>query len=239
VSAYACLDDTMVIQPRSGYTAAPVSKVWARVTLSFLARGACYAAGLWLALIAEARSAPTLPDAVLDLVPYVPWVAHYNYLLWLAAYVPVMLLFLWTDVERFIRYMYLSGAVAVLRGLCILATGLGPIYGPDHHAGMTFEQRLQAFLHLANPFGLFSPSSGAQIYLTKDLFFSGHTSTTLLLLLYVWPQRWLRNWMLVGHVCVVTSVFLSHLHYTIDVIGAYAITFSAYALVEWRPRSTT
>lgn len=211
-------------------------KIWLRVTSSFLVRGACYALGLWLALIAEARSAPTLPDAVLDLVPYVPGVARYNYLLWLAAYLPVMLWFLYTDARRFVRYMYLSGALAVLRGLCILATGLGPIYGPDHHVGMSFEQRRQAFLHLANPFGLFSPSTGAQIYLTKDLFFSGHTATTLLLLLYVWRHRALRYWMLLGHVLVVLSVFLSHLHYTIDVIGAYAVTFSAFALVEWQPR---
>lgn len=229
----------MVIRARIGVESRPVSKVWLRVSLSFLVRGACYALGLWLALIAEGRAAPTLPDAVLDLVPYVPWVARYNYLLWLAAYLPVMSWFLKTDAERFVRYMYLSGGVAVLRGLCILATGLGPIYGPDHHAGMTFDQRSQAFWHLVNPFGLFSPSAGAQIYLTKDLFFSGHTATTLLLLLYVWRYPLLRWWMLAGHVLVVGSVFLSHLHYTIDVIGAYAVTFSAFALAEWSPRRET
>jgi hypothetical protein len=133
--------------------------------------------------------------------------------------------------------MYLSGAVAVLRGACIIVTGLGPVYGADLHVDMTSAQRSQAFWHLANPFGLFSPSAGAQIYLTKDLFFSGHTATTFLLLLYVWPYPLLRWWMLVGHALVVASVFFSHLHYTIDVIGAYAITFSAFALLEWKPRT--
>jgi hypothetical protein len=206
-----------------------VSKVWPRVVLSFLVRGACYAI--------SASHKPTLPDLVLDLVPYLPWVARYNYLLWLAAYLPVMLWFLKTDAERFVRYMYLSGAVAVLRGACIIVTGLGPVYGADLHVDMTSAQRSQAFWHLANPFGLFSPSAGAQIYLTKDLFFSGHTATTFLLLLYVWPYPLLRWWMLVGHALVVASVFFSHLHYTIDVIGAYAITFSAFALLEWKPRT--
>jgi hypothetical protein len=38
--------------------------------------------------------------------------------------------------------------------------------------------------------------------------------------------------MLVGHVLVVASVFLAHLHYTIDVVGAYAITFSLFVLFE-------
>jgi membrane-associated phospholipid phosphatase len=70
------------------------------------------------------------------------------------------------------------------------------------------------------------------VYLTKDLFFSGHTATTLLLLLYAWRDPPLRWAMLVGHVAVVASVFFSHLHYTIDVVGAYAITFSLFVLRE-------
>jgi hypothetical protein len=36
---------------------------------------------------------------------------------------------------------------------------------------------------------------------------------------------------------VVLSVFLSHLHYAIDVAGAYAFTFAIFALREgWPPR---
>ena len=42
--------------------------------------------------------------------------------------------------------------------------------------------------------------------------------------------------MLVGHLLVVASLFFSHLHYTIDVIGAYAITFSLFVLRETRVR---
>ena len=55
-----------------------------------------------------------------------------------------------------------------------------------------------------------------------------------LLLLYAWPDRRLRWPMLAGHAVVVATVFLSHLHYTIDVLGAYAMAFTAYALAEWR-----
>ncbi len=214
-------------------------KTWQRVGLSVLARMGLSAIGLWLALMAEARPAPTLHDAVLDVVPLVPLVARYNYLLWLAAYLPVAVWFWKTDVERFIRYMYMAGVVALLRGVCIIVTGLGPVYGADVHVGLTLAQRTRAFWDLANPFAFFAPSGGARVYLTKDLFFSGHTATTVLLLLYVWPYRQLRWWMLTGHVLVVASVFLSHLHYTIDVIGAYAVTFSLFALREWRPKTAT
>src|SRR6185295_12008378 len=97
--------------------------------------------------------------------------------------------------------------------------------------------RMEAFWRLANPFGFFAPGGSAQVYLTKDLFFSGHTSSTFLLLLYVWRYKVLRWWMLTGHVLVVASIFFSHLHYTIDVIGAYAVTFSLFALREWRPKA--
>lgn len=192
----------------------------------------------WLALWAEARPAPgPLPDLLLERIPYVAWVDRQNYALWLLTYLPVALGLLAADAERFIKYMYSAGFLALARGVSIAVTGLGAISGVDPHAGMSFDVRLAAFVRLVNPLGFFDRDAGARVSLTKDLFFSGHTATTFLLLLYVWPHPRLRAVMLVGHVLVVASVFLSHLHYTIDVIGAYAITFSVFALREsWGPR---
>jgi hypothetical protein len=210
------------------------ARLWARVAASFFFRLACYEVMVWLALWAEARPAPTLPDALLSYVPYVSWVDRYNYLLWIVAYVPIALALLRADAERFIRYMWTAGGLAVVRGLSIVATGLGPVRGADLHAGMDADTRRRAFLELATPMGFFSPDGGARVYLTKDLFFSGHTATTLLLLLYVWRFPRLRVLMLGAHVLVVASVFLAHLHYTIDVIGAYAVTLAAFALREGR-----
>ena len=218
---------------RPAWTAA----LWARVGGSLVFRLACYAVMVWLALWAEARPAPgALPDLVLEAVPYVPWVDRYNYLAWLVAYLPVAGLLLWKAPERFVRYMVSSGLVALLRGACIALTGLGAVRGEDLHAGMSLETRWHAFLHLATPWGLFNPDAGMRVYLTKDLFFSGHTATTLLLLLYVWPFPRLRWPMLALHLLVVASVFLSHLHYAIDVVGAYAITFALFAFREWPVR---
>jgi len=192
----------------------------------------------WLALWAEARPAPgALPDVLLESIPYLAWVDRQNYLLWLFAYTPVALWLLATDAERFIRYMYTSGLVALVRGLSIAATGLGAISGADPHAGMSFEARVTAFFQLLNPLGFFDRDHGARVSLSKDLFFSGHVATTFLLLLYVWPFPRLRWVMLAGHALVVASVFFSHLHYTIDVIGAYAVTFSLFTLRESSGRS--
>jgi len=194
-------------------------------------RVACFAAMVWMCLWAESRPAPSLPDVVLQVLPYVPEVDRYNYVLWVFAYVPIALILLWRNVPRFTRYMVTAGLLALCRGLCILLTGLGPVRGADVNAGLSYERRVMAFWELVSPFGVFVRES-AHVYLTKDLFFSGHTATTFLLLLYVWRWPLLRWTMLAAHLAVVASVFLAHLHYTIDVIGAYAITFSLYVLRE-------
>jgi hypothetical protein len=212
-------------------------RFWARAAASLVFRVAAYDAMVWMALLAESVPAPTLPDAVLQWVPLIEPVARYNYLLWIAAYVPVALALLVTDGERFIRYMVSAGLLALVRGACILATGLGPVHGPDLHAGMDAPTRWSAFVQLVTPLGFFDTDAGARLYLTKDLFFSGHTATTFLLLLYVWPYRGLKRVMLAAHLLVVASVFLAHLHYTIDVIGAYAVTFGLFALREWNVKA--
>jgi hypothetical protein len=215
------------------------SRLAARVALSLVVRLTCYGLMVWLALWGEARPAPgPLPDLVLSWVPYVPWVDRQNYLLWIVAYVPVALWLLATDAERFLRYMYSAGLLAVVRGLCIAATGLGPVQGGDVNAGLSDEARWHAFTRLMTP-AFFDRDGGARVYLTKDLFFSGHTATTFLLLLYVWRYPRLRAVMLGAHMLVVASVFLSHLHYTIDVIGAWAITFAVYSARERRAVSVT
>ncbi len=206
----------------------------ARVLGAIAFHYACFAAMLWLTLFAEARPAPSLPDLLLPHVPYVAWVDRYNYLLWVAAHVPLALLMIRRDSERFCRYSITAGILALARGLSILATGLGPVRGGDINAGIDAAARAQAFWEIVTLQGVLTENSPS-LYLTKDLFFSGHVATTLLVLLYAWrwpPLRWAA---LVGHLLVLASVFLAHLHYTIDVIGAYAIAFSIFVLREGWP----
>jgi hypothetical protein len=208
-----------------------------RVVGSLAFRVACYSVMVWCALYAEAWPSPSaaLPDVLLDRVPYVAWVDQNNYLVWLVAYVPIALWLMARDAERFIRYMVTSGVVALVRGACIMVTGLPAISGG--HGALSFEQRWSAWLHLTTPLGFFDRDSGARVALTRDLFFSGHTATTFLLLLYVWRFPKLRWPMLAAHAVVMACVAFAHLHYAIDVIGAYAVTFSVYVLREWKPAS--
>ena len=65
--------------------------------------------------------------------------------------------------------------------------------------------------------------------ITKDLFFSGHTATLLLLTLAV-PAGW-RRWILGAATILIGSlVLVQHAHYTYDVLAAVPFTLLAYAL---------
>jgi hypothetical protein len=201
------------------------------IAFAFSFRAVCYAAMTALALWNERRPAPTVPDLILSHVPYLPWVSRVNYLAWLLLYTPIAFALLYREPRRWVRYMVTGGLVSLARGVCIALTGLGP---PDPaHTGPGVHGRpwLDAYLDLLSPIGVFARGS-AHAYLTKDLFFSGHTSTTFLLVLYCWRRPELR-WLALGaHVIVVITVFLAHLHYAIDVAGAYAFTFGIYVMRE-------
>lgn len=207
---------------------------WRPILAALLFRGACYAAMTAAAVWNELRPAPSLPDLVLERLPYVAWVAEANYLLWLAVYLPLSLALLAADARRFVRYTVTAGLVSLARGATLLLTGLGPPDPARAGPGISGLDPWAAFVDLLSPWDVFANDAMAA-YLTKDLFFSGHTATTFLLLLYLWPHRRLRLAALAGHVLVVLSVFLAHLHYAIDVAGAYAVAFAIFALREGWP----
>jgi membrane-associated phospholipid phosphatase len=197
-------------------------------------RYAAYAAMTALALWAELRPAPALPDLVLSHLPYVPWVDRVNYWTWLALYVPLAAALLWTEPRRWVRYMVSGGIVSLCRGVTIALTGLG---APDPaHAGPGIGARSfgEALVDLLSPLGVFGRGTLAA-YLTKDLFFSGHVATTFLLWLYLRRRPVLGPVALLGTLVVTATVLLAHLHYAIDVVGAWAVTFAVFALREGWP----
>lgn len=68
--------------------------------------------------------------------------------------------------------------------------------------------------------------------ITKDLFFSGHTATLLLLALAV-PAGWRRRVLLVGTLTVGTLVLVQHAHYTYDVLAALLFVWLAWRGSWW------
>ncbi|GAB4016762.1 phosphatase PAP2-related protein [Spirosoma koreense] len=71
-----------------------------------------------------------------------------------------------------------------------------------------------------------------KVYITKDLFYSGHTSTIFLIFLCL-RRRWDRLLVLVGSLIVGALLLVQHVHYTIDVMGAFVFTYPFYRLGKW------
>lgn len=57
------------------------------------------------------------------------------------------------------------------------------------------------------------------VVITKDLFFSGHTSI-LMLMAFGMPVRWLKIVLFIGATLVGVMLLVQHAHYTIDVLAA-------------------
>ncbi len=62
------------------------------------------------------------------------------------------------------------------------------------------------------------------------LFFSGHTGLPFLFALIFWPSIRKRIFFLAGSAVFGTSMLLGHLHYTIDVLAAFFITYAIYKM---------
>ncbi len=68
---------------------------------------------------------------------------------------------------------------------------------------------------------------------SSDLFFSAHTGIPFLLALIFWRERNLRLIFIAWSVFMGTIVLLGHLHYTIDVVSAFFITYTIFHIAEW------
>ncbi len=156
----------------------------------------------------EKRPGVVLPDPVLALLPPrdLTWLTFGLIYLGLAAGVGWL-------VSRPRRLLLALEAYVVMVVLRIVAMWVTPLEAPE------------GLLPLNDPLvRLFGPAK----LLTKDLFFSGHTSTLFLLALAVTAARW-RVLFLACTAAVGVCVLWQHVHYTIDVLAA---PFFAYA--SWR-----
>ena len=70
------------------------------------------------------------------------------------------------------------------------------------------------------------------IFSGNDLFFSGHTGVPFLLALIFWEQKSLRITFLCFSVLFGLVVLLGHLHYSIDVLSAFFITYSIFHICQ-------
>jgi hypothetical protein len=66
----------------------------------------------------------------------------------------------------------------------------------------------------------------------SDLFFSGHTGVPFLMALIFWGKPYLRGFFIASSLFFASVVLLGHLHYSIDVLSAFFITYTIYHMAE-------
>ncbi|HRP68922.1 MAG TPA: phosphatase PAP2-related protein [Turneriella sp.] len=190
-----------------------------------------------LALVAETQRGPSVPDLVHRLIPVHRKFEFINSTVWFSGLIIGIAFLFFRRKSACINYLRAGAIISILRGIFICITSLGPPEAlakntPPIMAAFTLEKlNWQMLLQQWIPLDVLWGGSGfSAAWLTQDLFFSGHTSSTLLFLL-VLERRDLVWWLyFMLHAIVVFALVMTHEHYSIDILGAY---FVAYAICAW------
>ncbi len=161
---------------------------------------------------ATAHEGSPVSDLILNAVPV--WRVY-----WLYVFAPVIFWVIALGIGmlnlRSLPFVLKSLALfVVIRSMFVSLTHLGVPADMLMHQGA----RIPDFIHDLNFSG--------------DLFFSGHTGLPFLLALIFWRQIKLRIYFLAASVFFGAIVLLGHYHYSIDVIGAFFITYSIFAIAQ-------
>lgn len=160
-----------------------------------------YAAGTY----ATERASNSVTDIILSNFPVfdVDWIFIYGPILFFVAVVALIII-----EPKWMPFTLKSIALFVLvRAFFITLTHLGPF--PDQ-------------IRFSSNFILNKLTFGG------DLFFSGHTGLPFLMALIFWKFRSLRLIFLAISFIFGASVLLGHIHYSIDVVSAFFITYTIY-----------
>ena len=120
--------------------------------------------------------------------------------------------------------LFLLGVYLVVRTLYVF---LSPIGAPAQ------------ILDMRELDSLFALVAGEYTF-QNEFIFSGHTAVPFLFFLF-FDSRWHKGVMLAGSLAMAFAVLVTRNHYAVDVLSAYLVGYSVYALSGWlfralRPR---
>lgn len=160
----------------------------------------------------QKRDGPVINDWVLSAIPShnVSW-AIFTVIWGIGFYA------LWRGIEKptiYITYLWTFIFITIIRVLTISLVPLNPPTGL-----IVLTDPLTAVFY-------------GRSTITKDLFFSGHTSILFLAFLCL-ERKWDRILALTGTCIVACLLLVQHVHYTIDVIAAPIIIYPVYRVVKY------
>lgn len=177
-----------------------------------------FAAGVYLNYLASdyatAQASNSVTDIILSNTPALDVDALFVYGA-VALIGFITLLCLWHP-KRIPFTLYSLGAFFIIRAGFISLTHIAPF---PVHTPIQFTSDIGIFF--------------SKLFFGDDLFFSGHTGVPFLMALLYWRDRVLRSLFLAWSIVLALVVLLGHIHYSIDVVSAYFITYTIYAIASW------
>ena len=110
----------------------------------------------------------------------------------------------------------------IIRSIFIMCTHIGAF--PDH---IVIDPSSQNFLESIMGTNMYS-----SFFLGNDSFFSGHTGLPFLMAFIYYDKKWLRAIFMAFSIMFGVIVLLGHLHYTIDVLSAFFISYGIYRIAR-------
>ncbi|PZX65939.1 phosphatase PAP2-related protein [Hydrotalea sandarakina] len=160
----------------------------------------------------ESRDGFVLPDRILNDLPSVNLSLPIFFVIWVM--VLILIIEAIRDPEIFLLFLWAYIFLNISR---IITISLIPLNPPDN------------LIPLTDPISNYFYGSG---FITKDLFYSGHTSTQFLIFLVLKKNK-LKNLALLSTMLIGVMVLIQHVHYTIDVVMAPFFAFLVYKLAQY------
>lgn len=163
---------------------------------------------------ADHRSLPSGSDWLLRRLPYLNVLPVLSWG-WLALHLYAGSAAILYYPRRIPFLLFLLGLFIGIRSVFIFLSPIGPPHG---------------MLDMSKLDSLFAPIMGTWTF-QNEFVFSGHTSIPFLFFLF-FETRGLKATMLCGSLVMGLCVLLSHEHYSVDVLGAYFVSYSIFVLAE-------
>jgi len=165
----------------------------------------------------EERPGYLINDPIVDALPSIDVSIPIFLIIW--SLVALFLVRCWKNPQLLLHYLYAFLFLTLFR---IITISLVPLNAPP--GLVTLEDALSNYFY------------GTRDFITKDLFFSGHTAT-LYLFAFCFQRRWDKLIAGTGATMVGILVLIQHVHYTIDVLVAPLFSFLCFLMgrriVNW------